>query len=1106
MQARLILSALFFSQALFAANIADPNTTPFLTAIERQRALLIEKDLQSLGFSIDHIIASLKKQHKNLSETQIKDLQQRYAVMESSAQGAAVIFSFLESRLTNEAMENRLIELLGRFLVYGIKGLPNQLPPEIENLTDGKEKQAQAENFLKNYLAKAMNQTKNELLGDIASVFYTADEIKNLEQTKDSQYLMEKQALEQNISQLVQSMYLDLQQTHTRFFGRAMAQAFLRYTHLQKRQDLAERFKQAVENKGLHFSELTSTIYIGKDERFATQTELKDGNQLVVEKAFAKGPEGRWNKIKDAIKPVRHNEATGVVQVLKRADLGLAQVWVIGKNNLSFTDMTGFAPPGVTMALWLLDRQKGRVTMTSDRKSEEEARQLRFYGNTFFPLDAGVNAYINLNSKNIEADGQKVQAIVARAMDTEEFRTLLSETGIKKNQLALPSLDTSGANVAMHDQGMREFLYELGFDNLSGEVRDYYSKGLTYHAGTQGQQYRNILSYQMINGSRELAILLVNKLQKNLQQKDGLLQALDLGAYLLSQQPIHNIKQIPNEILKLDHEKPEYRQKLDAYSEQALRLNLSNHYKILTADILSSLYDGETLKAFEEGTLEVNKKQEISETTKKIALYLRPILDRMYMDLQVGQTRFLGRAYMALLYRWAELNNINIHPLAQAATLKYGMRIENFIGDELLLDTENNTPIKTKVSDLSMVLSRTIDMDTVAIPFGAIPGDFKRAKDRGLIGSLLAGLLVVTEDTVEKSYTAFDRLRDRAFYTKWNNGYSHIGYAFVKKAKNSNIKMTWMMDNYPHLLADSSATETVPGGRYNDGGLRYVGLEQFYLPSHHSKIFITNVDWQKLFEHAQNEVKSKGIPQTGGSAFPFPTYKIKLDSFGRPAMQDITKSERDDWTIITPQERLNDLYASKDVETFKNKYLELVKFGFTENIKMGMTFVWITPYGQYYKGTGYCSSTAEIISRVYAGLTLEPVPTDFRNLMKFVVKFDAFADKIGAGGLTEGAIDDIAKMAKMGLIAPSSLANQNFMTDYWTVVAPIRELGQRALDDWSFRVEKNNLAMKVVNAAFGIDDQIYFAYKQLDPTEIRAVSHTFEKREKVHRSKLGLNK
>jgi hypothetical protein len=413
---RLIFLSLFFAQNLFAANLADPKTTPYLTSAERERALLIEKDLQSLGFSLENVINSIKKQQK-ISESQVQDLKQRYAIVDSSRQGAAVIFSFLESRLPNAAMENRLVELVARLMVYGIKGLPNQLPPEIENLSVAMEKQAQAEIFLKNYLIKAMNQTKNELLGDIASVFYTAQEIGDLEKSKDSQYLQEKAALDENISLLVQSMYLDLQQTHSRFFGRAMAQAFLRYANLQKRQDLIEQLKVVLKSKGVAYENVNSATFTGNDEGEETVTPLSEGTQIIVEKAFVPDLEGRWQRFKDAFKPIRNNEATGIVQVLTRADLGLTQVWIVGKNASTFTDVSGFAPPGVTINLWRTDKMQGRVLMASDKKSKEEARQLRFYGTTFFPLDAGVNAFINLRSQSVEASPERVSAIIARAVD-----------------------------------------------------------------------------------------------------------------------------------------------------------------------------------------------------------------------------------------------------------------------------------------------------------------------------------------------------------------------------------------------------------------------------------------------------------------------------------------------------------------------------------------------------------------------------------------------------------------------------------------------------------------------------------------------------------------
>jgi len=1105
-----LLSTLFVAILSFGS-FTLAQVTDFLSLEDQKKAAAIEADLTQLGFDLPKLIAEAQKKNR-LSPSEIQDIQARNILVEKSKKIASIIMARIEPKLaSDEKTLDRYIELATRLLVSGIPGLPEKFPAEIQNIQSQMEKEAKANAFLQEYITRSINQTRADLIGDFASLIYSAQDIQKLNRTTDKKFLAEKNSLTDAVDEVVTAMYADLRNSQSHLLGRALTYTLLRFAKQNNRQDISSRLATELRKKGEYLENITTDQFIALDEERVVNHRLRNGELLYVKKAPLRKKDFKedFNELFSNFTGKSKFTTTGQVVIFENKALGIQNVMMISlKPDVRFSDMSGFASKGITQTITRNGLGAEPTVLYSDKVSSDRRRLVLFYGDTRFPMDTAAHLLANQNLAPMKISNSIIKDIADRALISEEFQSLLlAPSAIKQTEKiqAQNVINFPGQKARLQTEDeMRSFLVELGFQDLSKEILDYYKEGKTYNQHTQTQQFRNAKSYQMINSSRELAILIMSKIQTQLTKKESQKEIYELVAYLLSQQPINLVKKVPNEIFAAKEE-TEQKKLVDRYTDQMLRSSMSYHARVMSSDIMQYLFGSEKLDLFTAGKLTTTENMEIEETVFQINKYLTNIIDRMYLDVQIGQTRFLGRAFLALLAKYSENNQLNLIEEAKPTALKYGLRLDNFLGDTLLLDDDKDKAVKIPVKNFAYVLTRNISPESVTIPWGSIPEDFERAKKRNLIGSLVAFPFVVTPEAAKDGYGYVDRIREKIFYRYKNNGYSHIGYAFIKKASNSNIKMTWMMDNYPHVVVDTD--DVVENAKHNAGGLRFVGLEQFFMGSHHSRIYITNPDEKLFFEHAQNEIRKKGMPKTGSDASIFPSYRIKLDETGLPVKQKEEELQRDDWTLETSQNELDELYSIQDPKIFHQKYTALIEKGFFENLKRGMTFVWITPYGQYYKGTGYCSSTSDIIARQFTGITLEPKKSKWREIVHITSKLNetALAKKIGFIQDNED-IQNIAMFSKLGIIAPSSLANQDYMTDYWSVVAPAKEVGERTLDDWSYRLAKNEKTLRLVEKILPSKELTYFAYKKFDPTEVRAVSYELMHREEVRNGVLGIKR
>lgn len=1102
-----LFSALFlilFSLSSHSIDLTDSASTPYISEKERTQVVEFQKFLTAMGYDKKWIIEQLLST-KELTAAQIKAQDQRYEIVETTKDLASVILAKAIAKMPNANIESKLIELTTRLLTLGIRGLPDQLPANLRAITDAQEKQKRASEFIINYANQAINDTRQDLMGDITNVFYSADDIIKLEKTKDPAYLAAKKDLNKVITDLTLHLYTDLELTQSRFLGRALTLGLIRCAKLNNRPQILKALEKSVSEKGENLHNYVSNTYTGSKDGEIIKVPLVTNDRLTVKKAKTEWKneseeETLASKIfnffsnpnRDLIK--NFYESNAVVLVKEDEKLDLQVVWVVTVDpTVKVGDINSFAPPGFTYSLELKRPQGLKTVINNLRDASFEARQLLFYGATRSAMDPGVRLLIAKGLNPIELSFAQATILSETTLNSPEFQYLLSRPA---NQKTINGVNKNLSNIQktnltkLNETEMKKFLFELGFRDWTAETKEYYEKGYTYNKHTQKQQVRNMISYQAINSARELAIFLMSRAQDRIANGQDREQILDLAANFLSQQPMSLVKKLPPEIESLlENEKVEDKVKskaVDALADKLVRPTMYHHAKLLTSDILQFLYTENVLKNYAQNKLDSKTASDITASLGFIWNHVLVLVDRMYLDKQTGQSRFLGRALIALLYRFDEINQLNTIPKeAAVAAQDYNLKIENFIGDTLLLDDNSGKPTPVKVEDFAYVLFRAVSTESTIIPFGAIPSNEERAKSRGLMASPLAIAFVVTPDDVSHGYSQASQWKDQAYYKWLKDGYSHIGYFFIKKAKNSNIKMAWVIDNYPHPTADSE--DEVENAEHNAGGLRIMGLEQFYMTSHHSRLYIGNFDRQKFYEYAMSEKAKNGVPKSQSNVSIFTSYKTPLDSSGKPVIVPDSQLEKAEWKLTTQQAQLDDLYASKNASEFWSKYMHLIETGFEQNIKMGMTFIWITPYGKYYYGSAYCSSTADVISRQMTGLSVEQEKSKWHSIVGTITS--TFTD---LNAIENEDLKNIAMMGKMGIISPSSLANQPYMQDGKTVDAPFNSVRFRTHDDFSLLVAGKPWMVKLIEDNLSHDQVTYFTTKKLDPTEIRTLSYDIQ--------------
>lgn len=694
--------------------------------------------------------------------------------------------------------------------------------------------------------------------------------------------------------------------------------------------------------------------------------------------------------------------------------------------------------------------------------------------------------------------------------------------------------------VATSPEQIKEYLYQLGFGDRYNGVwmshadisEKYREQNITYNTMTQNQQVRNFKDFKKVQASVELATMM----------------AMNLSACEFNDTFIRRVAAMIGTITSFEApaaqtENPLYTQGVEeggqdasahrALYVRALREKMSSETLKLIKLIVDSLYGKDALR--------LSRDPQFQTQLLRIQEHATSIMELAFMNHQIGRTRYLGRALMAVfLYEAKRLGKYDQAWASLAEVLKsHELAIENFIGDRWRIRTVDKSSRvvdqSVDIYNFSYVFTRGVNMESPTIPAGAIPGGNQMAtaenpsayyigRRMGLIGQFSAAALVPTP---ESSFNVVESWKDKKFYNTFNDGFSHIGFAVVRES--GGIKMSWLIDNYPTPTADNELD--MPGVAYNPGGIRLSGLEQYYRIDHHSRIAIANRvnfldpntpnisdrDYLKFFEYAKKQVKAfidnNFTFERNGDALYFPAhpdfavYSPVLDpKTGKPLTnkQVNTAFAVDPWKIeITPQQfmEMHKLIfdSIKDGTTPRR---DQVKAWFDQVNKAaldkifdlmykGVIFVWITPYGQYFKGGAYCSLTGVLGWKLGTGLELQEEKDEWHSIVKTVSREkNLLISQAGGSADIINQIENIAMLPSMPIVAPSGLAAQvyNRVEDVRSFVPPYRELWYRyqLLFGKEIEIQVAPETEQLVNQ-LALTTEDYFEKVELDPTEVEAI-------------------
>lgn len=810
------------------------------------------------------------------------------------------------------------------------------------------------------------------------------------------------------------------------------------------------------------------------------------------------------------------------------------------------------------------------------------------------------------------------------------------------NTAAISCPSVAGSTLATFSDNNNEFLLKLGFGDLERDfstppkngakmakkiegkwldladlMESYKSNNFYYNQMSRNQLERNIESYKAVKAAKELALQLGAIILSCDLAGNRIEQVSKLVAYLAALKPMDISDAVKARAksqieMELDKAASERTSEVDAIVADELKRTMHKHTEIILNDIMTALY----------GNGGSGEGAEQMQVARQMRAPLSRIVRLMYMDHQIGRTRWLGRALIGLM----EKNSPGSHEALKAALLERGIVIENIVGEtwkmndeiaevlearksfeaglvnlirrkqingsefltlqekfeEMLSETyrmpapqsENGgrrtlgvapwvqnlvdgvddrlesfvTKLQSKlnlgqksvdgsirdlflnslkkarrgilryqvkqveipVHNMSYVLTRNINIESAATPSMGLPANEEKGREFGLIGSLPSAINVVDAEYVqEKGYGLVAKVKDRSFYRFMNDGYSHIGFIAVRRA--DNVSMTWVIDNYPTPVADSEIE--MPNANFNAGGVRWIGLEQFYKPSQHTRVVVITPDPQLFHEWVKPQIDARLVKIGKNNELlgepMYPAMTPKLDPRTQIPLRIDNKSEQKDdpWVAEIDNDTFKKIHNFPDDKEWFDSVAQAAVDKISDFMYKGMSFVWITPYGQYYKGGAYCSFTGVLGWRLGTGLDVLPPPKHKDHwhplvlaLGKTIEGLKTVSAKTADKGplkelLADPQVQQVPMLQYLDVYTPSGLPAQDYVKieDVHHATAPYMDVGKRysSLYENSSSAKGLNLFTTTVGAPGGIttsgDLSAMPESESLDPSEVRAV-------------------
>lgn len=689
--------------------------------------------------------------------------------------------------------------------------------------------------------------------------------------------------------------------------------------------------------------------------------------------------------------------------------------------------------------------------------------------------------------------------------ESESFSKFISlGKGEKKTTNADPDLNNDKYKVTgsgldwMERQNiqteMNEFLGEMGYYDHAKITEEYIKQGRTYNVMTATQQKDNLKTYRALNSARNLAVSFMASVKNRLDKEKDIDMVAEFVAQMLALQPKNPPLQEQQEILGMSEKSAKeavrkahtQRQKLVSI----LKRNIDATTREVIADMMSVLYGDNVSKAMtiSDDMTEAQKKTatQLQGYSKDVYRSLAPVIERMYMDSQMGGTKWFGRALALLLAREAELKSNGKsyleHKIMKTLAKKledHGLMLEYFIGSQIASVDANNRKRIVPVDTGDYILFRTRDFETGVIANGAIPGDTERAEKLNVLprhstlgfasGALFGGSSV---EDLKHGLSNTSRFYEQLSQEKIdiNEGYSHIGFISVHKGKKvqTQITHTLIIDAYPRAVAGITSDLSHPGGvRFNGAG-----PEENYLVNSHIERFMVAKINHKRFGAEMKKQLAANLKDKGDIVFE--SYKIILDDEKQPKYPNETT--KGGWKALGDKQEILQA-ARKDDAEFARWLLARADAHSYTMAHEGVIFMWIAPRGAYYEGATYCSQFRWLaFTVVNNGLDIEPVRTKMHPVVDLAYGIGKVAEFLHSKNLLPESLrsaivdSDPIQSATINktlprLIAPANLVIQNFVNDSDITQIQYRKssLSERAKEDYNDSVVRNPEVLFALN-------------------------------------------
>lgn len=667
---------------------------------------------------------------------------------------------------------------------------------------------------------------------------------------------------------------------------------------------------------------------------------------------------------------------------------------------------------------------------------------------------------------------------------------------LKNGLLAITLLMGSMGWAQSSPEELRQFLVEMGFQDRAAQIREAQAKGDYFNELNWRQQNRNMRSYEVMNMARELAITIYTQIESELANPEQQRQFAEFTAKMLALQPEPPPQKLPTEVMAVP-EGTERELAAKAWLDQRRREVMESHTRKVVSDMIQLMFKGQT--AGNERAIE------------RLYAMTSSIVDRLYLDGIVGDTRYLGRALTYVLVRDARnQNRAGMEKQLQTYTRNRRLHLENFVaaadadpkksGVEIVLDTSSGAR-RIRIDSGSMMMTRNLSASSLNIALAAVPADkedYKRAKKLGIVGNILSAPFFITPEEARDKLTWAERISDKIsqLNISLNDGMSHISVFAVKQS--GNIRAPWKFDSYPQMTNDVSDYTA------NMGGVRFTGLEQTLSLEHHSRVLIANVDPVKFHAYATERARREGYPKDGVI---MEAIRPELNETGNPILPDQPKS--DPWKAeITPEE-FRELHADNDPQRWNRKVSQRFVDWMERGIVRGYFFQWVTPIQAYFKGGLYCDGLVHVGRYGSMGVDFHQTPSKWNWPVHLYASIGRMAQTLKKQGifpkfmrrvLENDKVERSMSLINMPILAPANSTTKPYV-DAEVFDMKDRTLSERVATAYRSYADQNKELTESLEKVLPRSDARFNRFKltKLDQTEtasatVRDVEYIFSVR------------